>query len=119
MRIADNLEYSPVVPEAFTWAQIREAANRLTLKNVKPFPDGYYRLYMDQQGVMDLMKDSEFRTTTMVNNATYTKDNVMICLVENTYIFDPWVPTYLFVTKNSSAEMIGFPARTEAPFYGS
>lgn len=108
MKVADNLEYSTVVPDKLTWAQVREAVNRMRLKSFKPFPDGFFRLYLDQQGVWDLVHDADFKMmTSLINSGVFVKDDVMIVLFENSFVLDPWIPSYLLVTKSCSAELIG------------
>jgi hypothetical protein len=108
VKVADNLEYSTVVPERLTWAQVKEGVNRLRLKGYKPFPDGYFRLYLDQQGVWDLVHDADFKMMTgLVTSGVFSKDDVLIILYENSFLLDPWIPSYLLVTRNCSAELIG------------
>lgn len=108
MKIGDNLEYSTVVPDKLTWSQIREGVNRLRLKNYQSFPDGYFRLYLDQQGIWDLVHDPDFKIlTSLINQGIFVKDDVLIVLFENSFILDPWIPSYLLVWKTGSAELIG------------
>jgi len=111
MRVGDNLEYIPHVPEKLTWAMVREGLNRLYLKGCKAFPDGYFRLYVDQPAMWDLIHDPDFQATQMINSGTLIRDNVLIALFENSFIQDPYIPSFLIVTKSSSAELVGLPTQ--------
>jgi hypothetical protein len=108
MRVADNLEYSTVVPNHLTWAQIREGATRLKLMHYKPFPDGYFRLYVDYQGIHDLLHDADFRPTKSIDIGVFAQDDIIVVLYENSFISDPYIGAFLLVTKNSTSELVGF-----------
>jgi hypothetical protein len=113
VKIADNLEYSTVVPNFLTWDQVKEGVNRMKLKNFKPFPDGYFRLYLDYQGIHDLLHDPYFKPSKSFDLGVFGLEDVMIVLLENSFISDPYLGVYLLVTKASSGELVGFRFRPE------
>jgi hypothetical protein len=116
MKVADNLEYTTVVPNALTWEQCREGVNRMKLMNYKPFPDGYFRLYLDFQGIHDLLHDPYFKPTKSYDIGVFGLEGVLIVLYENSFLMDPYIGSYLLVTRSSSAELVGFRSRSEPPF---
>lgn len=109
MRIGDNLEYSTVVPEKLSWSIVKESTNRLRIGGYGPFPDGYFRLYLDQEGMWELVRDPDFKATQLINAGTLARENVLITLYENSFIQDPYIPSFLIVTKKSTAEIVGLP----------
>lgn len=112
MRVADSLEYSTVLPDRLTWDIVREGVNRMRIKNVVPFPDGYFRLYIDQQGMVDLVHHVGAKPWTVIREGVFMKDNVLVVLYENSFLQDPTIPTYLIVTKGGTAELVGLKLRT-------